>query len=422
MSARPTTVAAPSPRRIQTMYLLLALFNTLAASLIWGIDTLFLLSAGLNNTQVFTVNAFFMVGQVLFEVPTGVIADVKGRRLSYLLGTVVLAIATLLYLLNWYLHSPVWWWAISSMAIGLGFSFFSGATEAWLVDALEFAGYQGKLDTVMGRGQMVTGVAMLVGSVAGGVIAQVAALSVPYMLRAGLLLVTTLIAWFGMKDWGFEPGQKQNVAKHITDILSTSVAFTRTNRTARWLMLASPFMAGVSFYTFYAMQPFLLQVYGDSTAYSVAGLAAAIVAGAQIVGGLCVPYLQRFFSRRSMILLVGAGLNVLLLVVVGILPHFALAVLLLCVWGLVSAATRPVRQAYLNGLIPTRQRATILSFDALLGSAGGVGVQPVLGRVADGFGYPTSFVIGGLMSSVALPFTWLAQREKSPADDFTQDG
>ena len=69
-------------KRIQNVYLTLMLTNTLAASLIWGINTLFLLDAGLSNAQAFLVNAFFTAGQVIFEIPTGVIADGWGRRTS----------------------------------------------------------------------------------------------------------------------------------------------------------------------------------------------------------------------------------------------------------------------------------------------------------------------------------------------------
>src|SRR5687768_18034923 len=90
-----------SSRRIQYVYLLLLLLHTLAASLIWGINTLFLLDAGLSNTEAFAANAFFTAGMVIFEVPTGVVADTRGRRLSYLLGTFTLAISTAAYLVLW---------------------------------------------------------------------------------------------------------------------------------------------------------------------------------------------------------------------------------------------------------------------------------------------------------------------------------
>ena len=192
-------------RRIQRVYLTLQLGNTLAASFIWGINTLFLLDAGLSNLEAFAANAFFTAGMVLFEVPTGVVADVWGRRVSYLLGTVTLSGSTFLYWLLWVMNAPFWPWAIVSMLLGLGFTFFSGAVEAWLVDALHFAQYDGTLESVMGKGQMVGGAAMLGGSVLGGVIAQVTNLGVPFLMRVGVLAAMFFVAERMMKDLGFTP-------------------------------------------------------------------------------------------------------------------------------------------------------------------------------------------------------------------------
>src|ERR687893_307137 len=158
-----------TPRSIQRTYLLLLLGNTLAASFIWGINTILLLDAGLSNLEAFAANAFFTAGMVLFEVPTGIVADTVGRRASYLLGTVTLAASTLLYVLLWQVEAPFWQWAVVSILLGLGFTFFSGAVEAWLVDALTATGFTGQVDSVFARGQVVSGVAMLAGSVAGGV-------------------------------------------------------------------------------------------------------------------------------------------------------------------------------------------------------------------------------------------------------------
>jgi len=123
-------------RKIQRVYLSLVLLTTLAASFIWGINTLFLLDAGLSNAEAFGANAFFTAGMMLFEVPTGIVADTRGRRASYLLGTLTLSLSTLLYLWMWHVSAPFWAWAIASVFLGLGFTFFSGAFEAWLVDAL----------------------------------------------------------------------------------------------------------------------------------------------------------------------------------------------------------------------------------------------------------------------------------------------
>ena len=139
--------------RVRRTYRLLTLFSTLAASFIWGINTLFLLDAGLSNVQAFAANAFFTAGMVIFEIPTGVVADTWGRRTSYLLGAATLLLSTLLYLAMWHVHAPFWAWAVTSALLGLGFTFFSGATEAWLVDALAAADAASTLDAVLAKGK-----------------------------------------------------------------------------------------------------------------------------------------------------------------------------------------------------------------------------------------------------------------------------
>ncbi|WP_152203167.1 MFS transporter [Georgenia thermotolerans] len=403
-------------RSIVRIYLVLMVGNTLAASLIWGINTIFLLDAGLSNLEAFTANAFFTAGMVVFEVPTGVVADTAGRRYSYLLGTITLALTTLLYVLLWYLGAAFWLWAVVSMLIGLGFTFFSGAVEAWLVDALGATGYTGDMEAVFGRGQIVSGAAMLVGSVAGGIIAQASNLGVPYVLRGAVLVAMFVVAYRLMRDLGFTPRRGQSATAEVRRVLSASIRYGWRRPPVRWLMLEALFTGGVGIYVFYALQPYLLQLWGDPRAYSIAGLVAAIVAGSQMLGGLSAPRLRRRFHRRTSALLIAAAVSAATLVLVGTITNFWAVLAVIVVWGLLYAAALPIRQAYLNGMIPSAQRATILSFDSLNSSAGGVWAQPVLGRAADVWGYGPSFVVGAAISLLGLPFLALSRREHDPAD------
>jgi MFS family permease len=408
-------------RDVQRTYFALTLFNTLAASFIWGINTLFLLDAGLDNAEAFAANAFFTVGQVLFEVPTGVVADIRGRRFSYLLGAGTLLLFTLLYLVMWQLHAPLWGWAIASILLGLGFTFFSGATEAWLVDALEATGFQGQLEQVFGRSQTIFGAAMLVGSVSGGLMAQATNLGVPYLVRAAMLGVTFVVAFRFMRDLGFTPQRNVSPAAAVRNVVRGAVDGGFRNPPIRWLMLAAPFTVGSGFFVFYAAQPYLLELYGDKTAYGVAGVAAALVAGAQIVGGLLVVRVSRLISRRTHALILGGILNVILLALIGLTNSFLVALVLLAGWSLVFAMESPLRQAFINGVIPSEQRATVLSFDNLMGSAGGVVAQPALGRVADINGYAASYVVAAGIQAFALPFVLLARRENAISDPISAD-
>src|ERR1700730_11353531 len=406
----------PTPRSIQRTYLVLLLGNTLAASLIWGINTIFLLDAGLSNLEAFAANAFFTAGMVLFEVPTGVVADTAGRRLSYLLGTVTLAASTLLYVLLWRIHAPFWQWAIVSILIGLGFTFFSGAVEAWLVDALKATGFTGELESVLRRGQVVTGVAMLSGSVAGGLIAQQTSLGVPFVLRALILAVMFVVAFRLMHDVGFSPETAGGVLTEIRKITSASIEYGLRVPSVKWLMIESLFTGGVGIYGFYALQPYLLQLYGDRRAYLIAGLAAAVAAGAQILGGLAAPRIRRRFRRRTSALIATATLGVVVLALMGIIQRFWVVIGLVVIWSLIFAASSPIRQTYRSAMIRARQGATSLSFDSLMGSAGGVWAQPLLGRVADVWGYGPSYVVGAAISAIAIPALALSRRQNAPAD------
>jgi len=400
------------------VYLLLTMLTTLAASLIWGVNTLFLLDAGLSTAEAFLANAFYTLGMVLFEIPTGVVADLRGRRYSFVLGTVMLLASTLLYLLMWYLRAPMWGWAASSVLIGLGFTFFSGATEAWLVDALAANGQTEGLERVFGRAQAVGGVAMFVGSTVGGLIAQVTNLGVPYLVRAGLLGVTVVVALWFMQDEGFTPQQRRPL-EAVREVLAGAIDGGLRNPPVRWLMLAAPFTAGTGIYVFYALQPLLLDLYGDPNAYSVAGLATALVAVAQVTGGMLVVRLGRVFRRRTDALLVALVLNVGLLALVGLADSFWLVLVAVAAWSMSAALAQPVRQSYINAAIPSAQRATVLSFDSLMGSAGGVVAQPALGRVADLAGYQFSLLVSAGIQALAVPFVLLARREQAPGDPLT---
>src|SRR5437667_12417014 len=173
-------------------------------SLIWGIDTLFKLHAGLDIFQVMLTNAAFTLGNVLFEIPTGVVADTLGRRISLLLCLATLFVTTLCYVAIARLGWGFWPFAAVSVFLGLGYTFYTGAVDAWLVDALKATGYTGPLESVFARGQMVFGAAMLLGTLSGGALGQIN-LALPYLVRAGVVVPLFALVWFAMREVGYTP-------------------------------------------------------------------------------------------------------------------------------------------------------------------------------------------------------------------------
>lgn len=408
-------------QRVERTYLTLVLLQTLAASLIWGVNTLFLLDAGLSLTEAFVANAAFTAGMVLFEVPTGVVADAAGRRISFLLGAGTLLVTTLAYLGLWYIEAGIWWWIIASALIGLGFTFFSGATEAWLVDALEATGFEGSIESVFGRGQVAIGTATLLGTIGGGFLAQVD-FSLPYLARSGLLLAVVVTAFVAMHDIGYEPERGISVWSQVKSIVKASIRHGLGNRPVRMFMFAAPFSLGVMIWVFYAFQPYLLELFGDPNAVYLSGIAAAVFAISQMIGGAVVNRVRRLAESRSAVILAQIAVSSVALIGVGaaelleIPIGFWVAIALLSVTALGSALATPMQQAFLNDSIPSQQRATVLSFASLMGSGGGVVAQPALARVADVYSLGLGYAVAGVLYAVQAPFIWAVRRMGLPAD------
>src|SRR3989442_11684509 len=85
------------PKRVIRSYLVINGLFTLSASLIWGINTLFLLHAHLTIFEVFVAHAAFTAAMAVFEIPTGLVADTRARRASFLVSEATLAVGPLAY-------------------------------------------------------------------------------------------------------------------------------------------------------------------------------------------------------------------------------------------------------------------------------------------------------------------------------------
>ncbi len=403
-------------REVVRTYTLLAGLYTLAASLIWSVNTLFLLEAGLSLTEVFAANAAFSAGMVLFEIPTGVVADTLGRRASYLSSLVVLAATTGLYLLMASTGQGVVAFVVVSLFIGLGFTFYSGALEAWLVDALNAAG-GGDLDAVFARGQQATGVAMLVGTVGGGALGQFD-LAVPFVARGLLLVALVAVALPRMRDVGFT--RQALSARELPAALSRQARVGITygwNRPGlRALMLTSAVRSGFLFWGFYAAQPYLLDLLERDAVWLV-GVVTAGLSVATVLGNQLVHALTRTCRRRTSLLAggtVGLAGGALLM---GSIEHLAAAVVGYLVMGAALGVIEPVHHAYVNTVTTSEHRATVLSMDSMIGSTGGTGGQLGLGALSDARTIPSGYLAGGAATLVALPLLWAVRRVAGIGDE-----
>lgn len=409
--------------RIIRTYIGIASLYTLSASLIWGVNTLFLLDAGLDIFEVFVANAVFTAAMVIFEVPTGVVADTSGRRVSFLLSTIVLCLATLGYVGVSLAGGGLFWFCVMSVFLGLGFTFYSGAVEAWLVDALNATNYQGELEKVFARAGIVTNALMLVGTIGGGLLGTLN-LAIPYVIRAILLAAVTGWAYIYMREIGFTPRALSAAAipAEMRKVARQSIAFGWRRQPIRLIMIVTFIQWLYLAWGFYATQPYFLDLLGQPDAIWVSGVITALGSLMGIVASWLVGRFMNRFRFRTTILIAASAVVTLTTIGVGLADSFWLAVPLFLLGTLMFNIYTPVKQAYLHKLIPSEQRATVISFDSMIGSGGGMVGQTGLGYLAQQQNIASGFVAGGLATLLAFPFLFMLRGLRDPADAINQDG
>lgn len=419
-----------SPRSVVAAYISSNLLFTLAASLIWAINTIFLMQVGgLTIFQVMLVNAIFLVAQAIFEIPTGVVADTLGRKTSYLIGIGTILASTLLYVATPRLGWGFWGFAWASVLIGLGFTFQTGAVDAWLVDALDAVGSTTPKERVFALGQMTAGAGMLVGSLLGGFLGQVN-LSLPYIIRAVLLVAAFVVVLVLFRDLGFTPRKisRATFATETRTIFSAGVSYGWNNRVVRPLLFVS-LVGGVFFmYGFYSWQPYVLQLLGANAVWTLG----VVQAGSSLTGiagnALVKPIMGTETCRRdpARVLMWASVAQTAIVIAIaavglftkhpGVVP-FAVVVGLWLLWGVVFGVAGPVRQSYINANIPSAQRATVLSLDAFFGDAGGGVGQPALGWLSQQTSIAVGWLVGGAFLGLTVPLYAWSEREAAASRD-----
>jgi MFS family permease len=408
---QPTEIAS---RQVERTYYLIAGVYTLSASLIWGVNTIFLLGAGLSLMQAFLANGIFTASMAFFEIPTGIVADTRGRRASFLLSVALLIVGTLAYVAVGAFGGGMTGIVAASIVLGLGYTFYSGAVEAWLVDALRAAGDNDPVDRVLARGSAISSIAMLVGSVAGGLFAAIQ-LSLPYVIRSVLLLAAFVIGFRAMHDSGFTVRAVRwgEVPKEMARVGRDSLRFGWQEPHARLAILAGAMPAIGMAWGYHAWQPYFLQLLSAADV-RVLGVVAAAVSLAMACGSALVEYLTRFCGHRTTLLLGAAVVYAGATVAVGLQSSFGVAVSLYLVASAALGVFTPVNQAYLHSVIPSEQRATVLSLNSLVASVGSAGGQSGLGWLAASRSLGSGYVAGGIAAAFAIP--WIVAMRRLGGD------
>jgi MFS family permease len=262
---------------------------------------------------------------------------------------------------------------------------------------------------------------MIVGTVGGGLLGTID-LSIPYLARVALLLMALAVGFRTMRDIGFTPRtmQMRGIVGEMRKVGRAGITFGWRAPAVRLLLMESFITWGFFAWAWYAWQPYFLQLYG-SNAIWVSGLIAALFSLAGIAGNALVGRLATPGRRRTSILLVAGAVTTSTMVATGVIRSFWVTVPVFLLGAVAGGVLQPVRQTYLHRSIPTSERATLVSFDSLVGSLGSVGGQTGLGYLSQERSIPAGFVVGGLATILTLPLYWRLRALGQPADRITTE-
>jgi len=404
-SARPH---APTISDIIRRYYTVWGMYSFAGGFLFGVYPIFLRSRGLNQLQINSVLAMYFVVLFLTDVPTGAFADLLGRRKSFVLGALLRVCAFIIY----FSAHHYWVFIIAESIDGIGTTFGNGAIDAWGVDALDAAGYEGLKDRLFSRISQLTTVGFMGSAMIGAYVADVN-IAWPWLLGAAGYLVSLVVGAFLMHDEGVRTTTIQigdiprQVASRVTDGIRCGF------KAPTVLMLSA---AGAI--TVAAWAPYWVEwpiMFNESFAVGVwiigwvyCGLAIARMIGAEMSARIAGDESNRAARVASLVL--GASIMLFLAGLFGSKPILALAMLF--GMNICTGAMQPLITSWFNEQIESSNRATLLSFNSTIATMGGAVGLLFGGRIADVSGIPFEWQIAGLISACAAPVYWAIKRRE----------
>jgi MFS family permease len=400
---------APTIRDIIRRYYTVWGMYSFAGGFLFGVYPIFLHSRGLNQFQINSVLATYFLVLFLTDVPTGAFADLLGRRRSFVLGAFLRVSAFLLYFVAHHYYVFI----IAESIDGIGTTFGNGAIDAWGVDALDDAGYDGLKDRLFSRISQLTTIGFMGSAMIGAYVADIN-IAWPWILGAGGYVIAGTVGAFLMHDERPHATTVNigDIPRRITENVGDGIRAGLGAYTVLMLSIANAI-------TFAAWAPYWVSwpvMFNESLAVGVwiigwiyCGLSAARLIGAEVSARFEVDENQR--AARVSALVIAASAMLFLAGLFGGKPVVSLAILF--VMNLFTGAMMPLVQSWFNEQLESGNRATLLSFNSTFQTMGGAIGLLVAGRIADTAGIPFEWQIAGLISMCAAPVYWATRRRES---------
>ncbi|EQB89509.1 MFS family permease [Clostridium punense] len=355
-----------------------------------GIWMIYLASKGMSLTQLGLLETIFHITSFTMEVPTGAVADIFGRKTSRIVGRIMSLISVIILLLA----NSFLWFSISFIFTALSYNLESGAGDALIYDSLKEIGEEETYMKVSGRKELFFQVAGVISFFVGGYLAT-KSYNIAFLLTI-LIAVITIGQSFTFKEPNVGRVKSVHGEENIfINQLKTSLKIILSKPKIGFLIIFTQILMAFCTCIFYYLQNYLK---GDGYSEAIIGVIYAVCSLASALVSTQVHAIEKKIKEKGILLLtplftVGCIWGIALSKY-----HYVFFVLLMITEGIIYVSISD----YINKMIPSENRATILSFASMIFSFFMITLFPIVGLLGDKFSLSIAFKFLGSVGIVFI--------------------
>ncbi|MBN1499896.1 MAG: MFS transporter, partial [Spirochaetes bacterium] len=308
---------------------------------------------GLNYTRMFMLETVFAVSMIVFEIPTGVIADKFGRKISLFYGSLIFGLS--FFFFGIFTSYPVL--VILEITCACGMTMLSGADKALIFDILKGGGREKEADVVMSRYESFSAAGMLLSFPAGsmfagsGIVSYRTALGMVFTATGVAIILSGFIILFVKENF------TQN---HSVSPLKQGVngfLYIFRNKTLRVFSLNYAFISSLTFFMFWFYQALLVE---NKFPVSGMGFVSSGFNASSMILLMLTPLLKKHFKMKNIIFFTSIVPGAAYLAA-GFIPGLPMAFAAIFIITNLKMLRAPILTAVMNEYIESSNRATVLS-------------------------------------------------------------
>lgn len=379
-------------RNIKISYLYSFLLQLNITSAIW---VLYLAFKGMSLVQIGLLESIYHITGLIFELPTGAIADVYGKKFSVILGRVISVISCVLMITSNSFTGFAFAFILSSASMNLD----SGASEALIFDSLKELGEEDKYKIIWGNLAFIMSIAQGTAVLLGGILADIRFLYA-YILGT-IIQAAALLSSLGFTEPPAARDNKEAAGNRVLYQLTTSIKVLKERRAVFYLILFSALVGSLQTTVFFYSQKYFSDMNYTKTSIAV------ICSLGSLIDAVSSKYAYKFekiFKLKGTLISI-ASVNILALTGLAFIKNLSIMFFLLT--SVTGGLAFTIFSDYINKRIPSEHRATILSIDSLSFSLFMICVFPLFGLMAEKAGFSLTFGFIAILYVPAMMFLLL---------------